>query len=104
MRNLALKQILSFIFSFSTTVSLLVRESNTVLNSRFHAVNSGFQVLDFGFFVSGTWISDSIREWNSGFLGLYSDSKAYASGLWIPQAKISLAGIRIPSHWAISVT
>ena len=62
MRNLALTQSLSFIFSFSTTVSPLVRESKTVLNCRFHAVNSGFQVLDFGFFVSGTWISDFIRE------------------------------------------
>ena len=92
MRNLALTQSLSFIFSFSMTVSPLVRESKTVLNCRFHAVNSGFQVLDFGFFVSGTWISDFIREWNSGFLELYSDSKAYASGLWIPLAKIS----RIP--------
>ena len=52
-----------------------VRESQTIfdLDSGFHAMDSGFQVLDSGwFFVSGTWIPDSDRKWNSGFLELYS--------------------------------
>ena len=38
-----------------------VRESKTVLDSRFHSVDSVIQVLDSGFFVSGTWIPDSNR-------------------------------------------
>ena len=37
-----------------------IRESRTVLDSGFHAVNSGSQVLDSKFFVSGTWIPNSI--------------------------------------------
>ena len=36
-----------------------VKESKTVLDSEFHAVDSVFQVLDSGFFLSGTWIPDS---------------------------------------------
>ena len=35
-----------------------VRESMTVLDSGFHAVDSGLQVLDFGFLFSGTGIPD----------------------------------------------
>ena len=35
-----------------------VRESMTVLDSGFHAVDSGLQVLDFGFLFSGTRIPD----------------------------------------------
>ena len=36
---------------------LYVKESKrTVLHSGFHTVDTGFQVLDFGFFVSKTWI------------------------------------------------
>ena len=35
-----------------------VRESMTVLDSGFHAVNSGLQVLDSGFLFSGTGIPD----------------------------------------------
>ena len=31
----------------------------TVLNPGFHAKDSGFQGMDSGFFVSGTWIQDS---------------------------------------------
>ena len=39
----------------------LVRESKTVLHSGFHAVDSGFQVLDSSV-LSGTWILDSNSE------------------------------------------
>ena len=41
------------------SVSPHIRESKTVLDSGFHAVDSRFQQLDSGFFVSGTWIPDS---------------------------------------------
>jgi len=34
-------------------------ESETVLDSGFHAVDSGLQALDSGFFVSGIWIPNS---------------------------------------------
>ena len=36
-----------------------VRKSKTVLDCGFHAVDSEFQVLYFGFFDRGTWIPDS---------------------------------------------
>ncbi|CAH3150596.1 unnamed protein product [Porites lobata] len=36
-------------------------ESKTVLDSGFHAMDSGFQIVDFGAFVSGIWIPDSNR-------------------------------------------
>ena len=65
-------------------VSPRARESKTVLDSGFHAVDSGFQVLDsslfligtflnffyyyFISFVIGSWILDSNRKWESGFL------------------------------------
>ena len=45
-----------------------VRESKTVLDSGFHAMDSGLQVLYSGFFISGTWILHSNRQWDSGFL------------------------------------
>ena len=41
--------------------SPFVRKSKTVLDSGLHALHSGFQVLDSGFFVSGTWTRDSNR-------------------------------------------
>ena len=47
-----------------------VRESKTVLDSRFHAVDSGFQVLETGLFISGTWIQ-------SHSLNCIQDSQAY---------------------------
>ena len=34
-----------------------VRESKTLFDSGFHAVNSRFQVLNYRFFASGSWIS-----------------------------------------------
>ena len=37
------------------------RKSKTVWDSGFHTVGSEFQVLDCGFFISGTWIPDSNR-------------------------------------------
>ena len=51
--------------SFSVCCSAHVKESKTVLDSRFHAMDSGFQVLDFGFFVSGAWIPDSNHRLDS---------------------------------------
>ena len=45
--------------SFSVSCSPHVKESKTVLDSRFHDMDSGFQVLDFGFLVSGTLNPDS---------------------------------------------
>ena len=41
--------------------SLHVRLSKTVFDSGFHALSSRFQVLDFAFIVSRTWIRDSNR-------------------------------------------
>ena len=40
----------------------LVRESKTFLDSGFHSMDLGFQVLDSRFFFSGTWIADFKRE------------------------------------------
>ena len=57
------------------TASHVRRESKTVVDSGFHAVDSRFQVLDSGFFVSETWIPDS------GLLELFS-------GFQIPRIKI----------------
>ena len=42
-----------------------MREFKKVLDSVFHAVDSGFSV-------SGTWIPDSNDSWDSGILELYS--------------------------------
>ena len=62
----------------------LVRESKTVVDSGFHVLDSdsGFQVRDSGFFVTGTWIPDSnpYRKWDFGF---------QSPGFAFPQAKIS---------------
>ena len=38
----------------------------------FQDVDSGFQVMDSRFFVSGTWIIVCNRYWDSGFLYLHS--------------------------------
>ena len=48
----------------------LVRESKTVVDSGFHALDSGFRIPGTGFripVVSGTWIPDCNRSWDSGF-------------------------------------
>ena len=62
------------------TASHVRRESKTVVDSGFHAVDSRFQVLDSGFFVSETWIPDS------GFLELFSGFQS--PGFQIPRIKI----------------
>ena len=49
--------------------------------------DSKFHPVDFRFHVSATWIPDSNREWDSGFLELYSGLQS--PGFRIPQAKIS---------------
>ena len=50
-----------------------VRESKTVLDSRFHAVDFGFQVLDFS--LSGTWIWIPIVSVISDSLSCIADFK-----------------------------
>ena len=64
-----------------------VRESKTVLDSGFHAVDSRF-------FVSGTWVLDSNRQWDSGFLQLYSGFQI--PGFCIPPAPDKIAVFQIP--------
>ena len=77
----------SYCFNFDK--SPYVGESRTVLDSGFHTVDSGFQVLEF---ISRTWVLDSNRQWDFGFLELYSEFQG--PGFRIPQAKI----FRIPLH------
>ena len=50
----------------------------------------GFRILGNGFqiFVNATWIPDSTRQRNSGFLELYSGFQE-SQGFWIPQTKMS---------------
>ena len=60
-------------------------QSKTVLESGLHAVDSGFQVLDSSLCqYSGTWIPDSNRWGDSGFLELYS--RFQSPRFQIPQA------------------
>ena len=76
---------LKMYFISCSFVSPRARESMTVLDCGFHAVDSGFQVLNsslshwnffvifFYYFISfviGTWLLDSSRKWESGFLEL----------------------------------
>ena len=43
----------------SVALCVVIQDSlETVLHSGFHAVDSGLQVLDSGFNISGTWILD----------------------------------------------
>ena len=62
-----------------TQLSPKLRESKTVLDSGFHAVDYGFQVLDSVLFARRTWILDS------GFLEMYS--RFQSPGFRILQAK-----------------
>ena len=66
------------------------RESKTVLNSGFRAVDFGLQIMDSGFFVCGTWIPDCNRLWDSDSSNCIPVSGFQSTGLRIPQAKISL--------------
>ena len=47
--------------------------NKTVLDSEFQVVDSGNQVLDSWFFVSGTWILDSNRQWDPNSLSCIPD-------------------------------
>ena len=65
----------------------LVRESRTVLNSGFHAVDFRFQLLDSEVFVSGSQIPDSTLQWDSRFqipdsYSCIPNSKAQDSGFY----------------------
>ena len=81
------KREISFSPVYYYIISPHVRKSKTFLDSGFHAVDSGFQVLD-----------SSLCHWNldSGFQPLVGFPIPYAE-FRIPQAKIS----RIPLHGAI---
>ena len=57
-------------------LSFNVTESKTVLDSEVNTVDSEFQVLDTGLFVSGTWIPD----FNQDSLSYIADSKVRDSG------------------------
>ena len=83
-------------------------DPRTVLDSGFNAVDSGFQFLEPGFFVNGTWIPDSNYYRDSVFLEL--QSRLQSPGFRITQARIARilnstrnnfpdTGIRIPSQW-----
>ena len=61
--------------------------SKTFLDSAFHAVDSGSQVLDCGFVLSGICTPDSNRKQDLGFPELNYGFQS--PGWWIPQAKIS---------------
>ena len=59
-------------YDYCIVNSLHVKESKTVLDSKFHSLESGspdtaFQIPR----VSGSWVQDSKRYWDSGFLELY---------------------------------
>ena len=56
-----------------------IRESRTVLDAGIQATDSGSQVMDTGFFVSGTWILDSNRQWDPDFWICIPNSKAQDS-------------------------
>ena len=75
-------------------ISPHLRESKTVLDCGFHRVDSGFQVLKSGtpVFVSRTWILDSNRQCDSGFLELYSGFQFLDFGLH----KQNFPGFRSP--------
>ena len=89
----------------SPFLSYCSRKFKTVLDSGFRAMDPGFQLLDFGLFVSKTWIPDSLR----------CNSRFQSPGSRIPQAnfspipdftnkKIPGSGIRILLHKAALAT
>ena len=56
------------------------------MDSGYHAVDFGLQVLDFSFFVGETWIPDSSRKLDSGDPELFSGFQS--PGFQIPRIKI----------------
>ena len=66
----------------SVALCVVIQDSlETVFHSGFHAVDSGLQVLDSGFDISGTWILDkySNHQGEFGFPGLNSGFKSHDS-------------------------
>ena len=70
-----------------------VRESKTDFDSGFHAVDSRFQVLNYRFFASGSWISIIIGI--PDFLRSILDYKNL--GFWIP--KFQIPRQKLPGFW-----
>ena len=70
-----------------------VRESKTLFDSGFHAVDSRFQVLNYRFFASGSWISIIIGI--PDFLRSILDYKN--PGFWIP--KFQIPRQKLPGFW-----
>ena len=70
-----------------------VRESKTLFDSGFHAVDSRFQVLNYRFFASGSWISIIIGI--PDFLRSILDYKNL--GFWIP--KFQIPRQKLPGFW-----
>ena len=69
----------------TTVFSPHVRESKTVLDSGFHAMDSGFQGT--GFQIQWDLDTRFCRQWDSGFLELFSGFQS--PGFWYPLARIS---------------
>ena len=57
-----------------------VKVCKGILDSGFHAMHFGFQVLNFLFFVSEAWISDSNLQWIPDSLSCITDFKAQDFG------------------------
>ena len=77
----------------TTVFSPHVRESKTVLDSGFHAMDSGFQGT--GFQIQWDLDTRFCRQWDSGFLELFSGFQS--PGFWYPLARISpIPGSRFP--------
>ena len=70
-----------------------VRESKTLFDSGFHAVDSRFQILNYRFFASGSWIS--IITGIPDFLRSILDYKNL--GFWIP--KFQIPRQKLPGFW-----
>ena len=77
----------------TTVFSPHVRESKTVLDSGFHAMDSRFQGT--GFQIQWDLDTRFFRQWDSGFLELFSGFQS--PGFWCPLARISpIPGSRFP--------
>jgi len=76
---------------FNTSPS--VRESKTLFDSGFHAVNSRFQLRNYRFFASGSWISINI-----GILDFLRSILDYKNpGFRIPEFQIPKQ--KLPGFW-----